>query len=190
MSLQKWFKASWHGGKRSRLKKDWTRELLQQLLFKEWLWMRLVALPGAKHHAKHLAIPKAQNVITYCPVWSRCVLRCVGVIGFQLVLWQRWTEQKEKVREGNSKILEWNSENLPRMLLPAPHSFNTTNLSIERAQKGGMGLFPITQPLFTTKLNRCSAFLLLNRLSHDALKVIVYASTLTATIQHGFPFLV
>lgn len=41
---------------------------------------------------------------------------------------------------------------------------------IESAQKERQrGLFPITQPLFMTKLKRCYAVRLLNRLSRDAL---------------------
>lgn len=41
---------------------------------------------------------------------------------------------------------------------------------IESAQKERQkGLLPITQPLFMTKLKRCCAVCLLNRLSRDAL---------------------
>lgn len=77
-----------------------------------------------------------------------------------------------KVKGKSQNIDNWIAKQNPRCWFLA-------YWPIEWAQKEKQGgLFPITQPLFMTKLKQFYAARLLNRLSHDALsccKVIVHA---------------
>lgn len=98
------------------------------------------------------------------PLWTWCVLK--------VCLWQIDIANQRRWKEKSQSIDNWGAKRSAGCCFLAPNS-----IEWEQKERQG-GLFPITQPLFTTKLKRCFAVLLLNRLSHDALsqcKVIVHS---------------